>query len=122
MKDERLPDAPDQSLRGRALERIEKKQEFHAHLLAYVLVNALLVGIWAVTGAEFFWPVFLLLGWGIGIGFRVGHVPGRRAERTPDPARDGAPAQGRSEVLAVLGDRPGTRRHYPGSRDPFSAA
>ena len=71
MKDERLPDAPDQSLRDRALERIEKKREFHAHLLAYVLVNAMFVGIWAVTGAGFFWPIFPLLGWGIGIGFHA---------------------------------------------------
>ena len=59
------------TLRERALERIEKKQEFHAHLLAYVLVNAMLVGIWAVTGAGFFWPVFPLLGWGIGIAFHA---------------------------------------------------
>ena len=33
--------------------------------------------IWIVTGAEFFWPVFPLLGWGIGLGFHAGHVPGR---------------------------------------------
>ena len=71
LKDERLPDAPDQSLRDRALERIEKKREFHAHLLAYVLVNAMFVGIWAVTGTGFFWPIFPLLGWGIGIGFHA---------------------------------------------------
>jgi len=61
----------ERTLRERALERIEKKQEFHAHLLAYVLVNAMLVGIWAATGAGFFWPVFPLLGWGIGIGFHA---------------------------------------------------
>jgi hypothetical protein len=63
-------DSDDQSLRQRALERIEKKQGFHAHLLAYVLVNALLVGIWAVSGG-FFWPIFPLLGWGIGLGFHA---------------------------------------------------
>ncbi|MGZ8630423.1 MAG: 2TM domain-containing protein [Actinomycetota bacterium] len=61
----------DDGLRDRALERIANKQEFYAHLLAYVLVNGLLVGIWAVTGAAFFWPVFPLLGWGIGLGFHA---------------------------------------------------
>jgi hypothetical protein len=77
----------ERTVRERALERIEKKQEFHAHLLAYVLVNTMLVGIWAVTGAGFFWPVFPLLGWGIGIGFhawdtyRVGEPSEAQIER-----------------------------------------
>lgn len=71
MTEERLPDTGDRTLRDRALERIEKKQEFHGHLLAYVLVNAMLVGIWAVSGAGFFWPIFPLMGWGIGIGFHA---------------------------------------------------
>ena len=87
MKEDVLPERNDQSIRDRALERIEKKQEFHAHLLAYVLVNAMLIGIWAVTGAGFFWPVFPLLGWGIGIGFhawdtyRLGEPSERQIQR-----------------------------------------
>ena len=74
--DERIEttESGEHTLREQALERIEKKQEFHAHLLAYVLVNAMLVGIWAVTGAGFFWPVFPLLGWGIGLAFNVWDV------------------------------------------------
>ena len=59
------------TLRERALERIEKRRDFHAHLLAYVLVNAMLVAIWAVTGADFFWAVFPLMGWGIGLAFHA---------------------------------------------------
>jgi hypothetical protein len=58
-------------LREMALARIERKQEFYAHLLAYVLVNGMFVAIWAVTGAAFFWPIFPLLGWGIGIAFHA---------------------------------------------------
>jgi 2TM domain len=38
------------------------------------LVNACLVGIWAVTGAAFFWPIFPLLGWGIGVAFNAWDV------------------------------------------------
>jgi hypothetical protein len=83
MKEDELPERGDRSIRDRALERIEKKREFHAHLLAYVLVNAMLVGIWAVTGAGFFWPVFPLLGWGIGIGFHAWDTyrPGEPSEQ-----------------------------------------
>jgi len=33
-----------------------------------VVVNALLVGIWAMTTSpEFFWPMWPILGWGIGV-------------------------------------------------------
>jgi hypothetical protein len=45
-----------------------KKRDFHGHLLVYALVNAFLVVIWVVTGPHgFFWPVFPMVGWGIGV-------------------------------------------------------
>jgi 2TM domain len=65
-------------LRSAAVTRVRKKQDFRAHVLAYVLVNAFLVGIWAVTGADFFWPVFPILGWGIGVAFNAWDVYGRK--------------------------------------------
>lgn len=59
----------DAELRSRAIERLERKREFWTHLAAYVLVNGGLVVIWAMTGAAFFWPVFPMIGWGIGLFF-----------------------------------------------------
>lgn len=59
----------DAELRSRAIERLERKREFWTHLAAYVLVNGGLVVIWAMTGADFFWPVFPMIGWGIGLFF-----------------------------------------------------
>lgn len=56
-------------LRALAKSRLVKRREFAAHLAAYVLVNVLVVAIWAFTGAGFFWPVFPILGWGIGVFF-----------------------------------------------------
>lgn len=64
----------DEGLRDRAVQQLKKKAEFRAHLLAYVLVNAFVMGIWAVTGAGFFWPVFLIMGWGIGLAFNAWDV------------------------------------------------
>lgn len=64
-------DRGDADLRARAVERITKKREFWSHLAAYVLVNGALVVIWAMTGAGFFWPVFPVLGWGIGLFFHA---------------------------------------------------
>jgi hypothetical protein len=56
-----------QDLRGRAIRRLKQKRDFGAHLFIYLVVNAFVIGIWAVTGSGFFWPVFLLSFWGIGL-------------------------------------------------------
>lgn len=61
----------DGSLREQAIVRLRKKREFAAHLLAYVMVNTLLVVVWAVSGAGFFWPIFPMMGWGIGLVFHA---------------------------------------------------
>jgi len=48
--------------------QLKKRRDFYGHILIYVLVNAFLVVIWAVTDAHgFFWPVFPIGGWGIGV-------------------------------------------------------
>jgi hypothetical protein len=67
MSEDRAPDT-EASLRERAVARLKKKRDFHAHLLIYFLVNVFLVVIWAVTDVGgFFWPIFLIVGWGIGV-------------------------------------------------------
>jgi len=68
----------DQDLRDRAIARLKQKSDFDAHLLAYLVVNAFLVAIWAATGAGFFWPAFPLFGWGIGVVFNAWDVYWRR--------------------------------------------
>lgn len=55
------------SLRQRAITRLKKKADFRVHVVIYLTVNAFLVAIWWVTGAGFFWPVFPILGWAIGV-------------------------------------------------------
>ena len=56
-------------LRERAINQLKKRRDFRGHVLIYVLVNSFLVVIWAVTtsGDGFFWPVFVLGGWAIGL-------------------------------------------------------
>lgn len=56
------------TLRERAIKHLKKRRDFHAHLLVYVLVNGFLVVIWAITTPHgFFWPVFPIAAWGIGV-------------------------------------------------------
>ena len=68
----------DEELREQAILQLKKKRDFRTHIFIYVLVNAMLIVIWAVTGAGFFWPVFPLVGWGIGIGANAWDVYGRK--------------------------------------------
>jgi len=63
-----VTDTREQAARDTAVAHLKKRRDFFGHLLVYVLVNAFVVVIWAVTGAHgFFWPVFLIAGWGIGV-------------------------------------------------------
>ncbi len=55
------------ALREQAVKRLKKRRDFYNHLAAYVTVNAFLILIWAITGAGYFWPVFCLGFWGIGV-------------------------------------------------------
>jgi hypothetical protein len=70
----------EQDLRSQAVERLKKKRDFKAHLLIYFLVNAFLVVIWAVSSDDdtFFWPIFVIVGWGIGVVANAWDVYGRK--------------------------------------------
>jgi hypothetical protein len=68
----------DDALREAAVTRLRKKRDFGMHVLIYLLVNGFLVVIWAVTSGGFFWPVFPIAGWGIGLAANAWDVYGRR--------------------------------------------
>jgi 2TM domain len=56
------------TLREEAIKRLKKRRDFGVHLLVYSLVNGFIVVIWAMTDLHgFFWPIFPILGWGIGL-------------------------------------------------------
>ena len=50
-----------------AIGRLGAKREFRFHLTVYLIVNAMLIVIWAATGAGYFWPIWPIGGWGIGL-------------------------------------------------------
>jgi 2TM domain len=55
--------------REAAIKRVKAKRGFRIHLAIYLVVNALLVVVWALSGAGYFWPILVMLGWGIGLVF-----------------------------------------------------
>jgi 2TM domain len=69
---------PDDVLREAAVTRLRKKRDFAMHVVIYLLVNGFLVVIWAVTSGDFFWSIFPIAGWGIGLAANAWDVYGRR--------------------------------------------
>ena len=57
----------DGGLRELAVGRLKKQADFRLHFMIYLLVNGFLVVIWLMSGVSFFWPVFPIFGWGIGV-------------------------------------------------------
>ncbi|MCP2266066.1 2TM domain-containing protein [Promicromonospora thailandica] len=83
-------DQPDEtvdqdSLRAQAVRRLHRKRGFQAHALSFVLVNLVSVSLWwFLTPRIFFWPLYLLLSWGIGLAFHAWAV---YLPSTPDEER-----------------------------------
>ncbi len=72
-------DTREQMPRDRAMQQLKKRRDFRGHLLIYVLVNVFLVAIWAITNPHgFFWPIFIIGGWGIGVVMNAWDVYWRR--------------------------------------------
>jgi fatty acid desaturase len=72
--------ATDREAREQAVRQLKKQRDFRSQLVAYVLVNALLVVIWALTSRSvFFWPAFVMVGWGIGLAMTAWDAFGRKA-------------------------------------------
>lgn len=49
---------------------------FKWSLSVYFIVNAFLVALWFVTdeGHNYFWPIWPMMGWGMGIAFQYFHA------------------------------------------------
>ena len=87
--------------------RREPRPRDHSQERTYVAVMALLVAIWALTGMGYFWPIWPMLGWGIGVladGGRLGRPCRRRSFN-----RDSSTARWPSS--AAVGPGSGERPH-----------
>ena len=90
--DEVVATSPE-GLREQALRRLKKRRELHTHAFAYVTVNVLIWGVWAIIGATSH-P---------GLGHRarlqrVGRLFPPSDHRGRARARDGAPAQSKRSL------------------------
>ena len=59
------------SERERARQRVQARRDFSSHVVAYTVINAFLVGAWALTGGGYFWPAWVLAAWGAGLALHA---------------------------------------------------
>lgn len=101
----RRPPARTLTRGGRAL-RVSLK----IHLTVYVLVNVLLIGIWAASGGGEFWPIWSILGWGIGVAGHAAPVLAGVGSTTRSQPLSAAPASLDKVAATVGSERPNLRQ------------
>ncbi len=80
---------------------------FKTHLTLYLLVNLFLIGIWAASGGGSFWPIWVILGWGLGVAAHAAPMIagfGSKSRESPD-----APTTVDEVASTVGSERPSLR-------------
>lgn len=62
------------AVREQAIERIRARGQFYLHLAFFIAMNTYLIVVWSRSDAEFFWPIWAIVGWGIGLASHASHV------------------------------------------------
>ena len=74
--------------RDAAIKRVKAKRAFMQNVGSYVVINLFLIGIWAVSGAGYFWPIWVMLGWGVALAMHGYAVFVRRGITEADIQRE----------------------------------
>src|ERR1700735_2981379 len=84
--------------REAAIKRVKAKRGFRIHLAIYLVVNALLLVVWALSGARYFWPI----PGDAGVGNRIGIPRLERIPQTADLGRRDPPGNGERPLASAL--------------------
>src|SRR5436190_15839615 len=90
-----LPGQP--RLAARSREDGAKARGHKAHVRAYLVFCVAMVVLWAVTGLGYFWPIWPIMGWGIGVASHTAAFRSRRsraARASAGPGGTGLPQAG----------------------------
>ena len=71
-----------------ARKRAQRKHKFRGDVAAFVVVNAFLIGVWAATGFGYFWPGWILGGWGVFLVLDAWNIFYRRPVTEADIERE----------------------------------
>ena len=61
-----------------------------AHVRAYMIFCVAIIALWAVTGLGYFWPIWPIMGWGIGVASHTAACRPRRSRAARFSADSGA--------------------------------
>lgn len=61
------PVSPEADAVARARRRVQELKGFYLHAAIYLVVNIGLIFVYAFSGASGFWPIWPILGWGVGL-------------------------------------------------------
>jgi len=74
--------------RAEARKRLDSRRKIVSDAVGYVVINAFLVVVWFVTGAGYFWPGWVMAGWGLILALHAWDVFGRRPITESDIDRE----------------------------------
>ena len=52
-----------------ATRRIRKRKKLNKQWQVYLFVNLILLLVWGLSGAGYFWPIWVILFWGLSLGW-----------------------------------------------------
>jgi len=70
--------ATHEELREEAKKRVTKRRDLGTHVVVFIVMNAMFVAVWALTGGGYFWPAWIIGFWGVGLIMNVWDVYFRR--------------------------------------------
>ena len=85
---DQTPATDEEQLRQAAIKRIKKRHDFYWHLVTYLIINGFMVFIWAMGPRVGFWPMWVMIGWGIGLAFHAWAALGDRDTSEADVQRE----------------------------------
>jgi hypothetical protein len=89
---EELIATSEEGLREQALRTLKKRRDLHTHAFVYLTINLLVWGVWlaiAMTSDSWYpWPIWVTLGWGVGLVLNAWDVYVRRPISEADLRRE----------------------------------
>lgn len=74
--------------RQAAISHLKAKRDLAANAVSFVVLNVFFVVIWLVAGGGFFWPIFIIAGWGLGLALHAWSVLGAKPITEADVQRE----------------------------------